>query len=353
MSNLNKSLKIVNSRKKYFTQKQRQTPANLNILNDSLVRSVNTVKTQYKLSLNEEKKYNPSQDIKVCNLKKAFRYESKLKYLINKKCCDYDSPDVKKYLLNRLYAPIHISKIIAPKQIDGNCWFNAMFMMFFVSDKGRIFFQYLRRLMIEGDSHKELSDVFALLNFIVECCLSGNSIAKLLNTNKIIKKIYDLIVGTGKHMSIPNVGEAGNPIVYYKALVQYLGNNALNIAFVSLNWKKQLHQHSTPHVIVISNSPDYRTKKPLRFSLNNHVYELDSASVIDNDGTHFCAVVTCNGVEFAFDGYSNARLIPFEWKTKINENIDWNFKDNIYEFQSDILWNFTKGYSEFCYYRKT
>ena len=53
----------------------------------------------------------------------------------------------------------------------------------------------------------------------------------------------------------------------------------------------------------------------------------------------------------AFDGYSKSRLIPFDWKSKINENTNWGFKDYIYEFEDDTLWNFMEGYSCLCYYR--
>jgi len=339
-----KSLKVVNKRKKNFTFRRRNSPIFLQDLDSVDVKTTDTV---YNPSFNKLKTYIPTEPLKVCNLRQAFRYESKLKYKLGGECYDYDSEIVKSYLLERLNAPIHISQIIAPKQIDSNCWFNAMFMMFFISDKGRIFFKHLRTLMILG--YYELNDVFALLNFIVECCLSGNNIAKSLNTNRVIKKIYEILTSKGEN--ITNIGEPGNPILYYRKLINFLGNNKLQLVVVH-NWS-DINTSITPHIIVISNQPNSTFKKPVRFKHNGSVYELDSAAIIDNDREHFCSTITCNGVEFVFDGYSKSRLIPFEWKSKINENIDWNFKDNIYEFENDILWNFTKGYSEFCYYRKT
>ena len=153
-----KSLKVINKRKKYFTQKKRNSDVIHRELTDSLINSkINTIKSQYKLSLNKSLPYYPNNAaIEICNLREAFRYESKLKYKINKICYDYDNTEVKKYLLNKLNTPIHISQIIPPKQIDGNCWFNSMFMMFFISDKGRVFFQYLRLLMIEGNIHGKI-----------------------------------------------------------------------------------------------------------------------------------------------------------------------------------------------------
>jgi len=347
-----KSLKAVHKRKKFFTYKKRSSEVFLQDLHKDLILSAKSIPTIYYPSIEIKEKYVEGAQMKVCNLRRAFRYESKLKYKLDGKCHNYDSTIVKKYLLNLLQRPIHMSKIIPPKQIDGNCWFNSMFMMFFVSDKGRVFFQYLRKLMIEGTT--ELNDVLALLNFVVECCLQGNPYAVTLNTNRIIKRIHDIIHKIHKNadipIDIPDTGEAGNPITYYQSLIRFLGNNKLNMIVVSGDWKKELLTYKEiPHVIVVSGI----MKRPKRFSFNGHIYELDSASILDNEGDHFCAVLTCNGVEFVFDGYSKIRFSPFQWKDKINENIDWGFKDNIYEFDNELRWNFTKGYSECCYYRKT
>lgn len=352
---MTQSLKKVNKRKKYFTMKK-LTPKMLKTFADSIIKSVDNEENNYNLSLNKKLiSFRPTQvePLVVCNLRKAFRYEEKLKYKLNGKCYDYDSPVAEEYLLRRIKNNdvISISKIIAPKQIDSNCWFNTMFMMFFISDRGRIFFHYMRILMIMGVSLKtviepEFRNVFSLLNFIIECCLSGNALAHQLNTNRIIEKIHYLTKGR----DFPNANEAGNPIYYYKSLIQYLGRNELNVVITkSFIWKKEINTY--PHIIIIENFPHYNIKKPLRFSVGGYVYELDSAGIIDNSGEHMCSTLTCNGIEFAFDGYSKSRLIPFEWKTKINDNVDWKFKDNIYEFDEDITWNFMKGYSCLCYYR--
>lgn len=355
-----KSLRNVEKRKKYFTIKKRTTRSIRRSIPDSIVRSVNNRENNYKLSLNKNLiSFRPTEvePLKVCNLRKAFRYEEKLKYILNGKCYDYDDEIIKQYLLKRLKNndTIHISQIIAPKQIDSNCWFNALFMMFFVSDRGRIFFHYMRELMIKGKTlTTEITDVrmrnvLALLNFIIECCLSGNLLAQNLNTNKIIKKIYDLV--KEKNINITNINEAGNPISYYQTLVQYLGKNELKMVVTDIShWKKNIKHIDPPHIIIIQ-SYNTTKHKPHQFSIGSYVYELDSASVINISGEHFCSTVTCNGVEFAFDGYSNSRLIPFEWKKMINENAEWGFKDNIYEFENDTLWNFTKNYAALCYYR--
>lgn len=342
-----KSLRNVEKRKKYFTIKR--TPRSSSIIQD-----INRKEKTYTLSLNRNLvSFRPTkvEPLKVCNLRKAFRYEEKLKYYLNGKCYDYDNEIVKQYLLNRLKNNkiVHISQIIAPKQIDSNCWFNALFMMFFVSDRGRIFFHYMRELMIKGETlttkieDVRMRNVFALLNFIIECCLSGNPLAHHLNTNKIIKKISEL--AKEKNIRITDVHEAGNPIDYYQTLVRYLGKNELKIVYINYNELDKITD--PPHIIIVHS---FGHKVP-QFSIGQYVYELDSASVLDNGMEHVCSTITCNGVEFVFDGYSRSRLIPFEWKKMINENVDWGFKDYIYKFDTETFWNFTKTYSALCYYR--
>lgn len=333
------SLRIVNKRKKYFTVKNKTRR------NSSL-----SYKKKYSLSINKKLvsfRETEVEDINVCNLRKAFRYEEKLKYKL-KKCYPYDNKIVKEYLLKRIKNNIHISKIIAPKQIDGNCWFNAMFMMFFVSDKGRIFFHYLRELMIKGETlstvihDTQMKNAMALLNFIVECCLSGNPLAHSLNTNAIIKKIH--VLAKEKQIKVPKEGEPGNPIYYYQSLIQYLGNSELKVEV----WNHLKTITDPPHIIILENYHEHKRK---HFTINGYTYELDSATVMDNNREHFCSTLTCNGEEFVFDGYSKSRLIPFHWKSRINENVNWWFKDYIYDFETETKWNFAIGYSLLCYYR--
>ena len=74
-----------------------------------------------------------------------------------------------------------------------------MFVNFFVSDKGRLFFHFFRQLMIEGKQQNnvaipvKLRDAFALLNFGVDACLTGNQYAYQLDTNSIIHSLYNII----------------------------------------------------------------------------------------------------------------------------------------------------------------
>ena len=93
---------------------------------------------------------------------------------------------------------IDFSKVIAPANIDKNCWFNCFFMCFFISDKGRKFFRFFRQLMIEGKFANgkkitpRLHKAFYLLNMAIEASYNltesskVTALATLMNTNTIL-----------------------------------------------------------------------------------------------------------------------------------------------------------------------
>jgi hypothetical protein len=91
----------------------------------------------------------PRKDLLDCNTENAFNLKVPLKIGIpgTNKCFDYFTKEAKKFLLNNLAADKHIDtkKIIPPIQFQSNCWFNAFFVTFFVSDKGRKFFHFFRQ----------------------------------------------------------------------------------------------------------------------------------------------------------------------------------------------------------------
>ena len=130
---------------------------------------------------------------------------------------------------------VKIDKIVPPIQSQSNCWFNAFFITFFVSDKGRKFFHFFRQLMIEGIQAngelipQKLRNGFALLNYAIEACLTGNKYAYILDTNAIIRNIYDAVPESYKDKLpyITNVDEAGNPMRYYGSIIHYLHNKSL------------------------------------------------------------------------------------------------------------------------------
>ena len=184
----------------------------------------------------------PRSEIIDCNNKSAFELKEPLKINVRGKCYNYYEPQAIQFLLKNLAANKHINpkKIVPPIQSQSNCWFNAMFVTFFVSDKGRKFFHFFRQLMIEGiqaDGSSiplKLRNGFALLNYAIECCLTGNKYAYELNTNSIIHDIYQNIPSSYKkqHSIIVDVDNAGNPLEYYMSIINYLNNNSILLMLV-------------------------------------------------------------------------------------------------------------------------
>jgi len=314
----------------------------------------------------------PREKIRDCNNERAFSLLEPLKIAIpgsmfGKYCYEYSKPEAKKFLLHNLSANKHVdpSIIVPPIQIQSNCWFNTMFVTLFVSDKGRRFFHYFRELMIESkqaDGTKiptKLADAFALLNFAVESALTGTKYAYELNTNQIIQQIYDSIPDK-YHEKFPylvGVDEASNPMRYYGSIINYLDETSLQFLFVSslkTDWrtrvahdvKKLKHK---PHVIIfeIFDEESKILQKPERFKIGNIEYGLDSCVVRDISKQHFCATITCEGKEMAYDGMSYHRLVPMTWKSTLNKDKKWTFEG------TPLTWSFTEGYQLLLYYRLT
>jgi len=329
--------------------------------------------------------------LKNCNTVKAFKLKEPLSvYVPTSKthCLPYYNPLSIHTLLDRLRANKHIitQNVIPPKQIDGNCWFNTMFMMFFVSDKGRRFFHFFRQFMIEGKDinkkriPKNLRDAFSLLNYAVELSLTGSKYAVNMDTNNIIIDIYGNIPKKFKYdritkrQYVPDWWDAGNPIQYYNAIMRYL-----DVASVSLlehdlthDWldtltRKIQHNamnnqsthalpHALPHIIVLNGyQKSGIVNKLVEFEIvidavQTIKYQLDSSSVLDDSNEHFSCVLTCEGQEMGFDGMSTSRIRPLQWKDKINQNVNWTFEGSAHS-GVQLAWNFQTCYHQMLYYR--
>lgn len=319
----------------------------------------------------------PRKEISDCNIVAAYELKEPLKIGIpgvfyGKTCYNYDTPEAKKFLLRNLTANKHIDpkKIVPPIQLQSNCWFNAFFVTFFVSDKGRKFFHFFRQLMIEGKQkdgtqipHK-LRDAFALLNFGIDACLTGNKFAYELNTNSIIKQLYKGIPESYKKNNpyIVNIDEAGNPLLYYISIINYLNNNAIITLFIrnaTNSWKDKVSEGlkkltHLPHIIVLEVYDEMAkefNKKPISFIINEAKYQIDSTVVRDITKQHFCSTITCEKKEMAYDGMSFHRVESLEWKEKLNSNFDWRFEGTTDYDGSPLVWNYTKCYQMLIYYR--
>jgi hypothetical protein len=313
-------------------------------------------------------------DLLDCNIEAAFKLKEPLQIGIpgTNKCYYYYSSEAKRFLLRNLAADKHVdpNKIIPPIQSHSNCWFNTMFVTFFVSDKGRKFFHFLRQLMIEGRQQdgtvipEKIRDAFALLNFGVDACLTGNEFAYKLNTNSIIHLIYKGIPDSykQKYPYIVDIDQAGNPLLYYISIINYLNNSSIQILFIrnaDSKWKDKIVEAVSkmthlPHIIVFEVYDQIAgefNKKPISFTVNNGKYQIDSAVIRDVSQQHFCATITCEGKEMGYDGMSFHRLVSLEWKNKLNSNINWQFEGTKDYDGTPLEWNFTKSYQLLMYYR--
>jgi hypothetical protein len=318
------------------------------------------------------------EDIVDCNNKKAFALKEPLKIEINNKCVPYYDKLAINLLLHNLSANKHviIDNIIPPVQSQSNCWFNTMFVVLFVSDKGRKFFHFFRQLMIEGiqsNGNKiplKLKNGFALLNYAIDACLTGNKYAFILDTNAIIKTIYNFIPTSYKQNIhyITDVGEAGNPLYYYDSLIHYLENKSIQLTFIqnaTSDWKEQIMKkiynvEHLPHIIILeiydgknktSGESGKVTNKQQQFKIKGAKYSLDSCLIRDTSQQHFSATLTCEKKEMAYDGMSFHRLVPLNWKTKINTDFYWEFKGSTDLENKPLQWNFKHCYQMLLYYR--
>jgi hypothetical protein len=325
----------------------------------------------------------PREQTLDCNNEKAFELKEPLQIgipgkLFGKTCVPYYESKAIKFLLKNLAANKHVSpdKIVPPIQSQSNCWFNTMFVTLFVSDKGRKFFHFFRQLMIEGKQsngeaiNTKLRNGFALLNYAVDACLTGNKYAYILDTNAIIRNIYENIPESYKSKLpyITDVDEAGNPIRYFMSLIYYLHNKSLQISFISNTndkWKDKViaeiqKQTHLPHIIILefydganktAGESGKTLNKPRSFNVKGAKYMLDSCVIRDTTQQHFSATLTCEKKEMAYDGMSFHRLVPLDWKKYINSDFSWGFKGSNDADGTPLKWNFTHGYQMLIYYR--
>ena len=289
-------------------------------------------------------------------------------------CVDRNDPRAQELLLDNLKASSKITcnNIIMPVQLKSNCWFNTMFACMFISDKGRKFFRFFRQMMIEGKlsngvliTPQKLSDSFFLLNAAVEASYNSTNnknvknLALAMDTNNIITRIYNSIPKSKRGSSVLDVDAANNPLSYYNDIIGYLGNPS--ISFVRLDYSSfnkvitnNVSGKADIYAVEFMDDQSKRfSERPLSFSLHGSKYVLDSAIIRDVAMYHFCAVITCGGVEYGYDGASMSRLNKFSWKKYINKDKEWTFEGSNFNEnrKTPILWNFRSSYQILFYYR--
>ena len=313
-------------------------------------------------------------------------------------CAALSSPEAKKVLLRNLQGAhkLNCANVTAPIQKEANCWFNAMFMCLFVSNKGRKFFRFFRQRMIEGRRHgaavgRNLRYAFLLLNACISAACGeaveshvGESVRALaLDTNYVLERVHRGIPAAYRFDDVPGKSTPGNPISYYSAIMNYLGDGRLRLLRVKLpsavkvlmaNFKHSPPAVATyrprpgqqrgffkdwanpPDLIVVTRDTQEHDGRALpfvkvlnKFRVGEAEYEIDSAVVRDEGENHFCALITCGDKEMAFDGAAFTRLTPFKWKGILNKNVPWAF--SAATPTQRLRWTFTSSYQELLYYR--
>jgi len=143
-----------------------------------------------------------------------------------------------------------------------------------------------------------------------------------------------------------------------------LNNNSIIVLFIRdcelKNWNSKIesaikNMSHLPHIIVLEIYDEKAygfNKKPLSFTVNDAKYQIDSAVIRDNSKQHFCSTITCDGKEMAYDGMSFHRMVPLQWKHRMNNpDFTWEFEGTKDYDGTPLQWNFTKDYQLLMYYR--
>jgi len=283
-----------------------------------------------------------------------------------------DKKKIKQILINNIikYYKINPKNIIPPRQCYSNCWFNVLFMMHFISDKGRKFFEPLRLLMINGNYDESLikstriqkfKKALFLFNIAIDSVLTGSSFAKKLDTNELITYIYDSI--KVKKSWIKKKGEFGNSLDYFLALMKLIYKQEF-IHFLILNKFIDVNNIlSIPNTIKLSYLPeliiieiyDEPSKKItnktssifIEYDYKKYTYTLDSICVRDIYKQHVGCYITLNKEDYFFDGDSKNRIKkqPFNSKKLLNSSKIVTFDKTSAKF------NLMSGYQILYYFR--
>lgn len=277
-------------------------------------------------------------------------------------CMSIHSEPAKQQMIKLLNRKRIVKKITAPQQKLSNCWFNTMFMCFFISDKGYKFTKLLRQCMILGtrmdgsQMSNALKRVFLRLNTMIQASINGvkDDYYLLKDTNQLISSLAKYYPPTYQVDEVTKVGEYGNPLVAYSIMIQYLlneRNRNVHLLDIFSDTFEQLKFGRIPirqDILAVHLDLDKEdAEKPLEIQdSRNRLWRLDSI-VISNE-EHFICFVTIHQKEYGFDGGSYKKLQSFSWKDQINRDRDFNLEN-----KSITNWsfNFSKGYQILLYYR--
>jgi len=339
----------------------------------SIISSYSPIINKFLVESRHSEKYDVFNAITECMHIPVEEYKLKdsiLKYYLNPQiktkqgeCVSYWHKESQQLFLDNLskHHNININSLIFPKQSYYNCWFNTGFMINYISDKGRKYNKYFRQYMITGKLNgfipinKKLKAPLFLFNIAIEATLQGNILAKIMNTNDIIEKIYENIPKSYKK-HITTKKQLGNPYAYQYALLNYLSGDSYINYFINgeqfyKSLKKNGFNNEKNDVMWIefgeNASREINNKEVRLTDNNNNIYELDSILIRDVTKNHFCCFVTINKEEYMYDGASSPSIKKIKWKTFEFLNKNNSIKMDIQSMQ----WNMRKGYQVLNYYR--
>ena len=168
----------------------------------------------------------------------------------------------KEYMMQQFLsnAPIDCSTVRGPNQYFSNCWFNTFFMVFFISDKGRRTFRYIRNAMITGEfpatAKKTRSEIpkpyrkgLFYLNALIHNSLHG-ALPKLYDTNSVVKALNVASSSIKGKRIFPKLREYSNPLTFYIKLINTLEGNVstdhrVKLATIDVGWNALSELSST------------------------------------------------------------------------------------------------------------
>lgn len=285
-----------------------------------------------------------------------------------------DKQIIQKIMLSNLKNNKYVSShnIIFPKQCSTNCWFNVLFCIHFLSDKGRLFTKPIRmniinenydQTLLSQTDKKLFTQSLMLLNIAIEASLTGSPIAKDMNTNEIISGIYDSFIT--KTYWMKKTGDYGNPAEYFFKFIRfiyptdiiYLDLNLYNNMHITNSFKNQyIIADNLPHICYLeifdSTSITLHNKK-MFITIKSNIsgdtanYILDAICIRDIEQQHVGCLITLDKKGFFFDGDSNLKKRPLNWKTNkfINSNYTFSIENNASKF------NLRRGYQILYFYR--
>ena len=324
---------------------------------------------RYLIQSRYSRKYDIFTAITNCmniDLKSYTLNDSILKYYLNPRiqtqggqCVSYWHKEAQALFLDNLskHHKVNIDRLIVPKQSLYNCWFNTGFMINYISDKGRKFNKFFRQYMITGKVRglkpflTKLKAPLFLYNMAIEATLQGNPLAKIMNTNDIIQKIYENIPKEyKKEAHITNKLEYGNPYDYQMSLLNYLSEHKRAYKFIEghrfFKEPKQIYEHDLLWVELSDKESNTIDNKTISIQ-NTFTYSLDSILLRDITKNHFCCLLTIHEKEYIYDGAEEPSLVRLNWKNEAFLNTNKVFKTN----ETSSSWNMRNGYQVLNYYR--